>query len=59
VKDFSFGMFYNKTETFKKLGYYIVTTEEMRVRNVKRFVLRNEETIIYKRNDRHRNIEIF
>jgi len=59
VKDFSFGMFYNETKYFKKLGYYIVTTEEMRVRNVKQFVLRNEKTIIHKRNDRHRNIEIF
>jgi len=31
---FSFHMFDDETETVKKFGKYIITTKEMRVRNV-------------------------
>ena len=31
----------------------------MRVKNVNLFVLRNEETIIHKINDRNKNVKIF
>jgi len=49
VEDFSFGMFYNKTKTIEKIRKNIVTTKKMRVRNVERFVLTDEETIVNER----------
>ena len=59
MKDFSFRMFYNETELFEEFGHYIVTIKKMGVRDNKQFVLRNEKSIIYKRNNRNGNIEIF
>jgi len=41
-------MFNDEAKTVKKFGKYIVTTKEMRVRNVNRFVLCDNETIIHK-----------
>ena len=52
-------MFDNKSKTDKLFRKDIVTTEKLRVRNVKRFVLSNDETIIYKGKDRNWNFEIF
>ena len=49
VEDFSFGMFDNKTKTIEKIRKNIVTTKKMRVRNVERFVLTDEETIVDER----------
>jgi len=53
VENFSFQIFNNKTKLIQKLGHYIVATKEMRVRIDGRFVLRNENSIIYKQNDRN------
>jgi len=52
-------MFNNKTKLVQKLGHYIVATKEMRVRRDKRFVLRNEKSIIHKQNDRNWDVIIF
>jgi len=49
VEDFSFGMFDNKTKTIEKIRKNVVTTKKMRVRNVERFVLTDEETIVDER----------
>ena len=49
VEDFSFGMFNNKTKTIEKIRENIVTTKKMQVRNVERFVLTDEETIVDER----------
>ena len=48
MKNFSFGVFNYKTKLFKQISQYIVTTEEMTVRDVKRVTLRDKKTIIYK-----------
>ena len=48
MKYFSFHMFDDETKTIKKIGKYIVTTKEMRVRNGNRIVLHNNKSIIYK-----------
>ena len=48
MKNFSFGVFNYKTKFFKQIGQYIVTTEEMTVRDVKRVALRDIKTIVYK-----------
>ena len=50
---FSFHMFDDKTKTVKKFGQYIITTKEMRIRNVNWFVLCDNETIIHKWKDRN------
>jgi len=52
-------MFYNETEFIQKFGHYIIATKETRVGNIKQFVLGNKKAIIYERNDRYRNVEIF
>jgi len=41
-------MFNYKTKLFKQINQYIVTTEEMTVRNIKRVALRDKKTIVYK-----------
>ena len=46
-------------ELSKKKRHNTLTTKEIWVGNVKRFVLSNKETIIYKREDRNRNFEVF
>ena len=48
MKNFSFGVFNYKTKLFKQIIQYIVTTEEMTVRDVKGVALRDKKTIIYK-----------
>jgi len=50
MKNFSFGMFNYKTKLFKKIRKNIVATKKMTIRNVKRIALRNEKTIVNKRN---------
>jgi len=55
VKNFSFGVFDNKTEFFEKIGKDIITTVKMTVQNVKRFTLRNKKTIVNKRDNENRN----
>ena len=52
-------MFYDKIELVKKLGQYIIATEKIRVQNVNQFVLRNNNSIIHKRNKGNRNVKIF
>jgi len=52
-------MFYYKTELFKQIWHDIVTIEKAAVRSMEWFALGDKESIINKRNDRHRNIEIF
>ena len=59
MKDFSFGMLYYETKLFKQNCYYIITTKQMAIRNIEQFALRNEETIINKRNEGNRNFEMF
>jgi len=59
VEYFSFWIFDDKTELVKKFGQYIITAEKIRVWNINQFVLRNNKTIIYERNDRNGNVEIF
>jgi len=51
MKNFSFGMFDYKTKLFKKIRKNIVATKKMTIRNVKRIALRNEKTIVNKRNE--------
>ena len=46
-------MFNNQSKLFKKRGHNLITTQEIGVQNIKRFVLKNEESIIYKRDDRN------
>jgi len=55
VKNFSFGVFDNKTNFFEKIGKDTITTVKTTVQNVKRFALRNKKTIINKRDNRNRN----
>ena len=55
VKNFSFGVFNNKTKFFKKIGKDIITTVKTTVQNVKGFSLRNKKTIVNKRDNRNRN----
>jgi len=50
MKNFSFGMFNYKTKLFKKIRKNIVATKKITIRNVKRIALRNEKTIVNKRN---------
>ena len=51
IKDFSFGVFDYKTELFKKIRKNIIATKKMTIRNVKQIALRDEKTIIYKRDE--------
>ena len=55
VKNFSFGVFDNKTKFFEKIGKNIITTVKTTVQNVKRFALGNKKTIINKRDNGNRN----
>ena len=48
MKNFSFGVFNYKTKLFKQISQYIVTIEETTVRDIKRVVLRDKKTIVYK-----------
>ena len=59
IKNFSFGVFNYKTKFFKKISKNIVATIKVTVRNVNRFALRDEKTIINKRNEGSRNFEVF
>ena len=59
MKNFSFGMFDNKTKTVKKFRKNIITVKKMQIRNMERFVLNNEKAIVNKRQNRNQNIEIF
>ena len=52
-------MFYYETKLFEQICYYIIITKKTAVRNMKQFALKNEETIINKRNDKNRNFKIF
>ena len=52
-------MFDNKTKTVKKFRKNIITAEKMWIRNMERFVLNNEKTIVDKKQNRNQNIEIF
>ena len=59
VKCFSFQVFYDKSELVKKFGQYIIATEKLRIWSVNQFVLRNNQSIIHKKNERNRNVKIF
>jgi len=59
MENFSFGMFDNETKTVKKFRKNIIAAKKMRIRNMERFVLDNEKTIVDKRQNRNQNIEIF
>ena len=52
-------MFYNETKFIQKFGHYIIAIKKKRVVNVKQFVLENKKAIIYEKNDRYGNVEIF
>jgi len=58
VEYFSFEVFYYKTKLLQQLHHDIVATKKVVIRNVKRFVLRDKESIINERNDRDWNTEI-
>jgi len=59
VKNFSFGMFDNEIKTVEKFGQNIIATIKMRIGNMKRFVLTNEETIVNERENGDGNVENF
>ena len=48
-------MFNYKTKLFKQISQYIVTIEEMTVRDIKRVALRDKKTIVYKWNDKNQD----
>ena len=48
-------MFNDQSKMFEKRRHNSVTTEEIGVQNIKIFVLRNEKSIIYKRDNRNQN----
>ena len=56
MKNFSFRVFYYKTEFFKKIEEDIIATIKTTIRDVKRITLRNEKSIINERDERNRNI---
>ena len=51
MKDFSFGVFNYKTKLFKKIRKNIIAIKKMTIRNVKQIALRDEKTIVYKRDE--------
>jgi len=51
-------MFNSKSELFEKRGDNVVATEERSTWFIKALFLRNEKTIIYKRESRNRNAKI-
>ena len=55
IENFYFSMFNDQTKLFEKKRHDIVTTKEMRVWNIKKFILRNKESNIYKEDDRNQN----
>ena len=59
MKNFSFGMFDNETKTVKKFEQNIIATIKMRIGNMKRFALTNEETIVNERENGDGNVESF
>ena len=59
MKNFSFRMFDNETKTVEKFGQNIIATIKMRIGNMKRFVLTNEETIVNERKNGDGNVESF
>ena len=59
LKNFSFGVFNYKTEFFKKISKNIVATIKVTVKNVNIFALRDEKTIINKKNEESGNFEVF
>ena len=50
MKDFSFGVFDYKTKLFK-IRKNIIATKKITIRNVKQIALRDEKTIVYKRDE--------
>ena len=54
-----FGVFDDETKTVEKFRQNIVTTIKMRIGNMERFVLTNEETTINEGKNRNRNVENF
>ena len=59
MEDFSFGVFDDETKTVEEFGQNIVATIKVRIGNMKRSVLTNEEAIVNKRKDRNWNVENF
>jgi len=59
MKNFSFGMFDNETKTVEKFKQNVITTIKMRIGNMKRFVLTNEETIVNERENGDGDVESF
>ena len=59
IEDFGFGVFDDETKTVEKFRQNIVTTIKMRIGDMERFVLTNEETIINKGKNRNWNVEDF
>jgi len=59
MENFSFGMFNDETKTVEKFRQNIVITIKMRIGNMKRSVLTNEETIVNKRKNKNWNVENF
>jgi len=55
MENFHFPMFNSKFKLFKKKWHDSVTTKKIRVWNNKRYILRNEETIVYKRDNENQN----
>ena len=55
MENFYFSMFNDQTKLFEKRRHNIVTIKEIRVWNVKRFILKNKESIVYKGDDRNWN----
>jgi len=55
MKNFSFEMFNYKIKLFKKIRKNIVAIKKITIKNIKQIALRNEKTIVNKRNKENRN----
>ena len=56
---FGFGVFDDETKTVEKFRQNIVTIIKMRIGDMERFVLTNEETIVNEGKNRNRSVENF
>ena len=55
MENFYFPTFNNQSKMFKKRRHNSVTTKEIGVQNIKRFVLRNKRSIIYKKDNKNQD----
>ena len=56
MKNFSFPLFDNKSKAIQKKRYNIITTKKICIWNFEGFVLEDKKTIVYKKDERNRNL---